>query len=75
MLDSMTNGDARPSSDRNVLSLTDACKAANLGNSTLRQLIREGRGPQVVRLSARRVGIRRCDLDAWIAGRMTGAVR
>ncbi|WP_244535014.1 hypothetical protein [Methylobacterium sp. UNC300MFChir4.1] len=35
----------------------------------MRRLIATGRGPRVIKLSDRRIGMRRADLEAWLAGR------
>ncbi|MER2279483.1 helix-turn-helix domain-containing protein [Methylobacterium brachiatum] len=52
-----------------VLSFRSACEAANLSVSTMRRLIKAGRGPRILQLSERRLGIRRSDLEMWLAGR------
>ncbi|GJE45865.1 helix-turn-helix transcriptional regulator [Methylobacterium soli] len=52
-----------------VLRLPVACEAASLSLSTLRRLIRAGRGPRVIQLSDRLIGIRRADLDDWLTSR------
>ncbi|SEP22453.1 transcriptional regulator, AlpA family [Methylobacterium sp. UNC300MFChir4.1] len=52
-----------------VLSFRSACETANLSVSTMRRLIATGRGPRVIKLSDRRIGMRRADLEAWLAGR------
>ncbi|UIY40823.1 helix-turn-helix transcriptional regulator [Methylobacterium radiotolerans] len=54
-----------------VLNFRAACEAASLSVSTMRRLIAAGRGPQVIKLSDRRIGIRRSDLEAWLADRAT----
>jgi len=64
----MTAGDVR-SQGNNVLPLDAACKIANLSRSTMYRLINAGRGPRVLKLSERRVGVRRDDLDTWLVGR------
>ncbi|MBA8912268.1 helix-turn-helix transcriptional regulator [Methylorubrum thiocyanatum] len=64
----MTTGDVRPQSN-NVLPFDAACKIADLSRSTMYRLINAGRGPRVLKLSERRIGIRRNDLDAWLASR------
>lgn len=70
---SMTTGEVRPNevpmSDRIVLRFADACEAAGMSPATMRRLVKAGRGPRVVRLSERRIGIRRADLEAWAASR------
>jgi predicted DNA-binding transcriptional regulator AlpA len=70
---SMTTGSASARqinpSDRGVLRFKTACVEAGLSVSTMRRLIKSGRGPRVLRLSERALGIRRSDLDQWLAGR------
>lgn len=77
MQQSMTTGEVRPNeipmTDRIVLRFADACEAAGVSINTMRRLVKAGRGPRVVRLSERRIGIRRSDLDAWIEGRTSAA--
>ncbi|MGY6282640.1 helix-turn-helix transcriptional regulator [Methylorubrum extorquens] len=68
MHQSMAAGDVRPQNN-NVLPFDTACKIADLSRSTMYRLINAGRGPRVLKLSERRVGVRRDDLDAWLAGR------
>jgi predicted DNA-binding transcriptional regulator AlpA len=45
------------------------CSERGFSESTGRRLIDSGEGPAVVRLSARRIGIRRKDNRAWLAAR------
>lgn len=54
---------------RFVVRLADVCREIGLSSSTFRRMCREGRGPQLLRLSERRLGVRRGDLDAWIESR------
>ncbi|MGT2486067.1 helix-turn-helix transcriptional regulator [Methylobacterium oryzae CBMB20] len=76
-MDGMTAGDARaphiirPTSI--VLNFRAACEAASLSVSTMRRLIAAGRGPRVIKLSDRRIGVRRSDLEAWLASRNNAA--
>ena len=51
---------------RRVVRLSDVCREIGLSSSTFRRMCREGRGPQLLQLSERRLGVRRGDLDAWI---------
>ncbi|MEE8630207.1 MULTISPECIES: helix-turn-helix transcriptional regulator [Methylobacterium] len=60
-------GDVRPNAC--VVNFNAACEAANLSISTMRRLVKAGRGPRILRLSERRIGIRRDDLDEWINSR------
>ena len=66
---SMTTGNtlAQKTAANLVLSFRAACSETNLSMSTLRRLVKAGRGPRVVQLSERRVGIRRVDLEDWLS--------
>jgi predicted DNA-binding transcriptional regulator AlpA len=68
----MTTGDVRPQNN-NVIPFNTACEIADLSRSTMYRLINAGRGPRLLKLSERRVGVRRDDLDAWLASREHGA--
>lgn len=68
----MTAGDLR-SQGNIVLPFNAACEIADLSRSTMYRLINAGRGPRVLKLSERRVGVRRDDLDTWLAGRKHGS--
>jgi excisionase family DNA binding protein len=52
-----------------VLKKREAAKIAGISISTLERLIAAGKGPRVLRMSARRVAIRKTDLDVWLATR------
>lgn len=52
-----------------VDSFKDWCAARSLSEDTGRRLIASGQGPAIVRLSARRIGIRRKDNRAWLEAR------
>lgn len=52
-----------------VLRLPAVCEAASVSLSTLRRLMRAGRGPRVIQLSDRLIGVRRADLDDWLTSR------
>jgi predicted DNA-binding transcriptional regulator AlpA len=52
-----------------VLSYAEAAKVASISKATLRRLIAAKRGPPVIELSARRRGIRTCDMLAWLESR------
>jgi hypothetical protein len=43
--------------DRRVLSFSDWCKLNNISADTGKRLIKSGRGPRVLQLSDRRIGI------------------
>lgn len=62
-----------PVSDRAVVRFKAACAETGLSARTMRRLIAAGRGPRVLRLSERCLGIRRADLDAWIESRAGGS--
>lgn len=52
-----------------VLTTEQAAQRLALGRSTLEKLRCSGYGPRFIRLSARRVGYDKADLDDWIAAR------
>ena len=52
--------------DYRVIRLDEAAAIAGFSEATLRRRIDSGTGPRVIRLSARRVGIRLSDLKAWL---------
>lgn len=54
---------------RHVVPFQVAARELGLSAATLRRLCSKGDGPRLLRLSMRRLGIRRCDLDAWVASR------
>lgn len=60
-----------PSPDHKVLRLAEACAAARMSVRTMRRLREAGRGPRVVHLSDRLIGVRRADLDAWLESRIS----
>ena len=60
------------SADR-VVRFRDACDEVGVTPLTMRRWIAAGRGPRLVRLSARIHGFRRGDLDAWIESRTSAA--
>lgn len=69
-LSSRLRTDPFPMPDFNVVvSFAAACEAANLSISTMRRLVRNDRGPRILKLSDRRIGIRRSDLDEWLNSR------
>lgn len=51
---------------RHVVPFQVATREAGLSTATLRRRCKDGRGPTLLRLSERRLGIRRCNLDAWL---------
>lgn len=58
---------------RHVVPFQAAARELSVSSATLRRLCSKGAGPQLLRLSERRLGIRRCDLDAWLKTREIGA--
>ncbi|MFC6026886.1 helix-turn-helix transcriptional regulator [Methylobacterium mesophilicum] len=50
-----------------VIPFAEVCKEVGLSRTTLREMIARGRGPRTLRLSERRLGIRRHDLEKWLA--------
>lgn len=52
--------------DERVISEKEAAEACGFSTVTLRRRIAAGKGPPVVRLSERRIGIRVGDLRRWI---------
>jgi hypothetical protein len=52
-----------------VDSFRDWCIACDISEDTGRRLIANGQGPAIVRLSTRRIGIRRKDNRLWLAAR------
>jgi predicted DNA-binding transcriptional regulator AlpA len=58
--------------DERIIDLTTFSAMVGLSIATTRRLIKAGHGPQLVRLSARRIGVRVGDARRWIEHR-TGA--
>jgi predicted DNA-binding transcriptional regulator AlpA len=58
--------------DERIIDLTTFSAMAGLSIATTRRLIKTGQGPRLVRLSARRVGVRIGDVRRWLEHR-TGA--
>jgi predicted DNA-binding transcriptional regulator AlpA len=52
-----------------VLPLSEFAALADISMSTLSRLRAEGQGPTVTRLSARRLGVRASDAEAWLRAR------
>jgi predicted DNA-binding transcriptional regulator AlpA len=57
-----------------VRSVEETAKILGLGLPTLRSMLARGEGPQVTRLSARRVGIRDTHRQAWLDARAVEAL-
>lgn len=60
---------------RHVVPFQTAARELGLSAATLRRMCKTGRGPTLLRLSERRLGIRRGDLEAWIKTREESAER
>jgi predicted DNA-binding transcriptional regulator AlpA len=56
--------------DLRVLTVKESAAESGLSLSTFKRELRAGRGPAVVQLSKRRVGIRRIDFASWLAARV-----
>jgi predicted DNA-binding transcriptional regulator AlpA len=56
-----------------VRTIKQTAEILGIGEPSLRVMIREGRGPKVTRLSARRIGIRDSHRQAWLDARAGGA--
>lgn len=57
-----------PQSDpsQHVVLFSDVARELGVSATTLRKLCNGGKGPPLIRLSERRLGVRRGELDAWI---------
>jgi predicted DNA-binding transcriptional regulator AlpA len=60
--------DDYPLEDR-VMSFSQWCKLTDISIATGRRLVASGEGPRILRLSARRIGIRLSDHRAWLEAR------
>jgi predicted DNA-binding transcriptional regulator AlpA len=56
--------------DSRVIAFRDWCASKNISEPTGRRLIRSGRGPRVVQLSPRRIGITVRDDREWTEARI-----
>ena len=56
--------------DADIFKTSEAAKYCRLGESTLERFRVAGNGPAYLKLGGA-VRYRRCDLDAWLAGRLT----
>jgi predicted DNA-binding transcriptional regulator AlpA len=62
-----------PAEDDDIIdSLPETAKWLGLSYSTLRRILAAGKGPRVVQLSARRLGMRRRNRREWVAGNTSG---
>jgi predicted DNA-binding transcriptional regulator AlpA len=52
-----------------VRTIKQTAEILGIGELSLRVMIREGKGPQVTRLSERRIGIRDSHRQAWLDSR------
>ncbi|WP_081432881.1 helix-turn-helix domain-containing protein [Acidiphilium sp. PM] len=55
--------------ERNLLTTREVCQYVGFSKRTLERLIEDGRGPRRVRISTRRLGYPKTDLDQWLAAR------
>jgi predicted DNA-binding transcriptional regulator AlpA len=62
----MAFGDAQ---NNPVVRLKDAARYAGVCTKTLRKMCAAGTGPRLLRISTNCLGIRRHDLEAWLAER------
>jgi predicted DNA-binding transcriptional regulator AlpA len=53
-----------------IMTFTEWCEFNTLSECTGRKILREGEGPKVIQLSARRIGIRQSDNVAWQKSRV-----
>jgi excisionase family DNA binding protein len=58
-----------PNAPARLLTTVEAAARAGLARRTLTRLIRQGRGPTVVRLTPRTFRFRPEDIDAWLQDR------
>lgn len=61
----------KPSTDRSgrILRMRDVIQSVGLSESTIGRLYRAGEFPRKIRLSARTIGWREADIEAWKASR------
>lgn len=52
-----------------ILTEAEAARLTRLSARTLQRLSEDGRGPARIKLSARRIGYWRADVEAWLAAR------
>jgi predicted DNA-binding transcriptional regulator AlpA len=55
-----------------VLTLKEFADLNSLGLRTVKRLIHDGKGPKVIQITERRVGIREADAAEWQAARVRG---
>jgi predicted DNA-binding transcriptional regulator AlpA len=58
-----------------VRSLRETAAAAGISIATLRRRVADGTGPVIVRMSARRIGVRDSDFVAWLDGCANNRIR
>jgi hypothetical protein len=61
--------DALPTGVDYVRTIPITAKILGIGEMSLRAIIWRGDGPKVTRLSARRIGVRDSDREAWLKNR------
>lgn len=62
------SGSAPPQPDY-VRTIAETARILGIGEPSLRVLIRDGLGPKIVRLSARRIGVRDSAREEWLSAR------
>ena len=60
---------AAPQQIDRVRSLAETAELLSIGLPSLRVLIAKGKGPRVIQLSARRLGVKDSDREAWVEAR------
>jgi hypothetical protein len=53
-----------------VLTFKEWCKLSSFSIATGKRILASGKGPKVIQLSAKRIGIRVCDAAAWQEARV-----
>ena len=58
-----------PQPPNRVIRFKDVCEEVGVNRRTFERMLARGEGPKVLRMSPRCVGVRRSDLEAWLAER------
>ena len=66
---SVNTSSPAPNMPGRVLHVPETVSYVGLSRAKIYELIKAGHFAKMTRLSARRVGFRVCDLDAWLEGR------
>lgn len=59
--------------DDHVITKREAARIAGISQATFDRRVKSGEGPRIVRMSARRIGVRIRDLKSWIEANTTSA--